>query len=78
MKYYVVVDGDEHTVELTERLGCLEVHYDGEPVEARYEEVDRLGQVALYLGRRSFAVSLEGDRGRGCTRVDICTNSLKL
>ncbi len=61
MKYFVSVDGTDHEVELTERLGELVVRYDGQEVEARYEEVDRLGQVALFLGTRAYGVSIEGD-----------------
>ena len=61
MKYFVSVNGESHEVELVERLGKLEVSFDGSPLEARYEEVDRLGQVGLFLGNQSFAVSIEGD-----------------
>jgi len=61
VKYFVKVNGEAHEVELVERLGRLEVRLDGEPVDARYEEVDRLGQIALFLGDRAFAVSIEGD-----------------
>jgi biotin carboxyl carrier protein len=67
VKYYVTVNGHEHEVELVERLGELQVRYDGRPVAVRHEEVDRLGQVALFLREegqdcdRSFAVSIEGD-----------------
>ncbi len=61
MKYFVDVNGEEHEVELVERLGQLLVSFDGEPVDVRYEEVDQLGQVALFLGDRSYAVSIEGD-----------------
>lgn len=64
MKYFVSVNGQEHVVELSEVLGQLRVRYDGAPLEVRYEEVDRLGQVALYLagaeGERAYAVSIEG------------------
>ena len=60
MKYFVSVNGEEHEVELDERFGELLVRFDGEPVPTLYREVDRLGQVALYLGRRSFGVSVEG------------------
>jgi len=64
MKYYVTVNGTEHVVELTEVLGELRVAYDGAPLGVRYEEVDRLGQVALYVagedGDRAYAVSIEG------------------
>ncbi len=61
MKYFVSVDGKEHEVELIEKLGELEVRFDGEPIEVHYEEVDHLGQVALFLGDRCFGVSIEGD-----------------
>ena len=64
MKYFVRVNGEEHLVELSEVLGDLAVSYDGAPLGVRYEEVDRLGQVALYLasdeGERAYAVSIEG------------------
>ena len=63
MKYFVEVNGVQHEVELVERLGRLEVRYDGEPAEVRYEEVDQLGQVALFLGDKSCAVSSEGGAG---------------
>jgi len=61
LKYFVEVDGREHEVELVERLGELSVRYDGEPVQVRYEEVDHLGQLAFFLGDRSFGVSIESD-----------------
>jgi len=64
VKYFVSVNGEEHVVELSEVLGELCVGYDGAPLAVRYEEVDRLGQVALYLasdeGERAYAVSIEG------------------
>jgi pyruvate carboxylase subunit B len=60
VKYYAAVNGEAHVVELAEVRGELVVTYDGAPVAARYEEVDRLGQVALYLGHRAYAVSIEG------------------
>jgi biotin carboxyl carrier protein len=65
MKYYVSVNGSEHVVELSEGQGELRVSYDGRAREVRYEEVDRLGQVALYLtdehGAKAYAVSIEGN-----------------
>jgi len=65
MRYFVTVNGAEHVVELSEVLGELRVSFDGRALEARYDEVDRLGQVALYLGGqggdRAYAVSIEGD-----------------
>jgi biotin carboxyl carrier protein len=60
LKYYVDVDGREHVVELAEVLGRLEVRFDGALLDVRYEEVDRLGQVALYVGDKAYAVSIEG------------------
>ena len=61
MKYYVTVNGDSHEVELRERLGSLEVHYDGQPIDLRYDDVDRLGQVGLFIEQKSYAVSIEGE-----------------
>lgn len=60
MKYFVTVNGEEHEVELDERQGELVVRYDGAEVETRYDEVDRLGQVGLFLGTKSYAVSIAG------------------
>lgn len=60
MKYFVDVSGEEHEVELVERLGELSVRLDGEPIEVTYRDVDRLGQVGLFLGTKSFAVSIQG------------------
>jgi biotin carboxyl carrier protein len=64
VKYYVTVNGRDHEVELVERLGELQVSVDGAPLELRYEEVDRLGQVALFAGQKSFGMSIEGDGNR--------------
>ena len=75
MKYYVDVNGSEHEVELVESQGALRVSYDGRPLAVRFEEVDRLGQVALYLADeggdedggvgdgsdKAYAVSIEGN-----------------
>ena len=69
MKYYVTVNGEEHEVELLESLGRIRVRYDGEELDARYAEVDRLGQAALYLGDESYAVSIEGDANAGLVKV---------
>lgn len=63
MKYFATVNGEEHELDLIERHGRLEASFDGEPVEVGYEEVDRLGQVALILEGRSYAVSIEGGSG---------------
>ena len=69
MKYFLTVNGREHEVELFTRLGELTVHLDGEPVEVRYDEVDRLGQVAFFLGEESFAVSIEGGSNEAVVTV---------
>jgi biotin carboxyl carrier protein len=60
MKYHVEIDGREHEVEVRERLGELEVFVEGERVDLTYEEVDRMGQVALRMDGRSFGLSIEG------------------
>lgn len=64
MKYFVSVNGHEHEVVLTERLGKLLVEVDGEAMDLVYEEVDALGQVLALQGDRSFGVSIEGDSHR--------------
>ena len=69
MKYFVTVNGEEHEVELIERLGELEVKYDGEVQDVRFDEVDRLGQVALYLGDSAYAVSIEGNASEASVTV---------
>jgi len=61
VKYFVTVNGEEHEVELALRQGSLEVSFDGQGLDVRYDEVDRLGQVGLFIGDRSYAVSIEGD-----------------
>lgn len=61
MKYYVQVNGRPHEVTVVERLGELEVTVDGARLELEYEEVDRLGQVAVRCGGMSYGLSLEGD-----------------
>lgn len=62
MKYFAVVNGEELEIELVERLGVITVKVDGEECEGSYEEVDGLGQIALYIGGRPFAVSIEGGK----------------
>ncbi|MCA8978642.1 MAG: biotin/lipoyl-binding protein [Planctomycetes bacterium] len=64
MKYYVNVNGTEHEVVLTERLGVLTVEVDGEVLDTDYHEVDQLGQAHLLSGGKSYAVSVEGDDTR--------------
>lgn len=61
MKYFVTVNGRAHEVSVVERLGELEVTVDGRRLDFDYEEVDRLGQVALIAEGRSWGVSIEGD-----------------
>lgn len=61
MKYFCNVNGNEHEVEVVERLGELHIQVNGEDVDFRFEETDRLGQVVLIFGGRSYAVSIEGD-----------------
>ena len=61
MRYFVTVNGRQHEVDVVERLGELSVHVDGEPLDLDYEEVDRLGQVAVLTGGRSYGISIEGD-----------------
>ena len=67
MKYFCDVNGSEHEVELVERLGELHVSVNGEPVDFRFEEADRLGQAVLIFGDHSYGVSIEGTT----TEVDI-------
>jgi biotin carboxyl carrier protein len=69
MKYFARVNGEEHEIELAEKLGRLVVKYDGEPVDVRYDEVDRLGQLALYVGDRAFGASIEGDSEQSLVTV---------
>ena len=64
MKYFVKVNGHEHEVVLSERLGELLVEVDGEGMDLVYEEVDALGQVLAIVGDSSFGVSIEGDSKR--------------
>jgi len=65
VKYFVKVNGHDHEVVLTERLGELLVEVDGEPMDLVYEEVDSLGQVLAITGEgSSFGVSIEGDSQR--------------
>jgi len=64
VKYFVKVNGHDHEVVLTERLGELLVEVDGEGMDLVYEEVDSLGQVLAIVGDASFGVSIEGDSTR--------------
>ncbi len=69
MRYYVSVNGEQHEVELTEESGHLAVSYDGQAVETRFEEVDRLGQVGLHIADQSYAISIEGDATQAMVTV---------
>ncbi|MGB0332962.1 MAG: biotin/lipoyl-containing protein [Planctomycetota bacterium] len=60
MKTFVKIGETTHEVELTERLGELIVHLDGEPCEVEYAEADNLGQIVLIHGGKSYAMSIEG------------------
>ncbi len=60
MKYFVEIDGREHEVLVRERLGELEVCVGDQPVQLAFEEVDRLGQIALRIDGKSYGISIEG------------------
>lgn len=62
MKYFAVVNGKNRELELTERLGELSIKVDGVEHQAHYEEVDGLGQVALYIDGKAYAISIEGSK----------------
>lgn len=61
MKYHITVDGRPHEVEVVERLGELVVSLDGKVFDARYLEVDDLGQVVILHEGKSYGLSIEGD-----------------
>ncbi len=60
MKYFVEINGRAHEVELTERLGVLNVSVDGEPLDLNYSEVDGLGQFLVLSEGKSYAASIDG------------------
>lgn len=66
MKYFANVNGTDHEVEITERLGQLEVRVDGQPVDIAYREIGTLercsGQLAITVGQKSYGVSIDGGR----------------
>lgn len=66
MKYFANVNGTDHEVEITERLGKLEVLVDGKPMDITYREIDSFeggsGQLAITVGQRSYGVSIDGGR----------------
>ncbi len=61
MKYYVDVNGVEHAVELTERLGEIAVTVNGSAIDIDYEDVDGLGQGLIFSEGNCYGVSIEGD-----------------
>jgi biotin carboxyl carrier protein len=61
VKYHITVDGRAHEVEVVERLGALVVSLDGKVFDARYLEVDDLGQVVILHEGKSYGLSIEGD-----------------
>jgi biotin carboxyl carrier protein len=61
VKYWVTVNGRPHEVDVVERLGELRVEVDGALLGIHYEEVDNLGQVAVFADGRSWGMSIEGD-----------------
>ncbi len=60
MKNFVQIGETTHEVEVTERLGELQVLLDGEICEVDYTEADTHGQIVLLHGGKSYAMSLEG------------------
>ncbi|MEM9383130.1 MAG: biotin/lipoyl-containing protein [Planctomycetota bacterium] len=60
MKTFVEIGGRTREVEITERLGRLEVQLDGEPCEVEYAEVDGYGQAVLLHEGQSYAMSIAG------------------
>ncbi len=59
MKYFITLGDRVHEVELTRHLGELRVTIGGQPTDLTYSEADRLGQVTLKHGGRSYGVSIE-------------------
>lgn len=70
MKYWITVNGRPHEVDLIERLGRIEVAVDGTALDVVYEEVDQLGQVALFVGGEAHAMSIEGDEAAVSATLD--------
>ncbi len=64
MKYFATVNGRAHEVELVERHGKLEARVDGKPLALACEEVDDLGQLIVFSGGQSHAISIEGSEER--------------
>lgn len=70
MRYWITVNGRPHEVDVAERFGKLEVAVDGTALEVVYEEVDQLGQVALFADGKSHAMSIEGDEAAVSATID--------
>lgn len=64
MKYYATVNGRAHEVELSEREGRIEARVDGKTFELSCEAVDELGQLIVFSGGQSHAISIEGSEER--------------
>lgn len=60
MKYFITIGDRVHEVDLVRRLGELIVTVNGEPMDLKYSEADRHGQVTLQHDDRSFGASIEG------------------
>jgi len=60
VKYFALVNGRPHEVELSEEQGLLVARVDGVRLELGYEEVDEAGQVSVQSAGRSYALSIEG------------------
>lgn len=60
MKTYVQIGERTQEIEVTERLGELQVLLNGEPCEVDYKEADTHGQIILLHGGKSYAMSIEG------------------
>ena len=60
MKYFITIGERVHEVDLVSRLGELIVTVNGEPMDLKYSEADRHGQVTLQHDDWSFGASIEG------------------
>ena len=60
MKTFVQIGETTHEVEVTERLGELQVLLNGEVCDVDYTEADTHGQVVILRDGKSYAISLEG------------------
>ncbi len=60
MKYFITSGERTLEVSVVERSGRLVVEVDGNAMDLDYNEVDRLGQVVMTRGGRTFGMSIEG------------------